>query len=264
MSKTRQETSTYEIFKSMMVGGLVGGGEVLANHPFWTMKTRSQNKEKFTLKLSILYRGLIPNAASMMPITAIQVGLNELIKHAYFNHEPMNDLQKTWCAFAAGAASAMVACPTEMIMTQQGKTKLGFIHTARWIVDQSSMRSLFNGMAATAMRDGVFTAAFIAGSPIMKSYIMPYCENDFISTIAAGTSAGLCAMVASQAVDTIKTAQQSAHPSQSIRIRDAFKKIRMNSGYFGLFQGGGWRGLRIMSAVTIMSTLKEKIEAKFT
>ncbi len=263
MSKTRQETSTYDIVKSMMAGAAAGAAEVLVNHPFWTMKTRSQNKEAFTIKPYILYRGLIPNTASMMPITAIQVGLNTFIKNAYFNNEPMNDLQKTGCAFAAGVASAIVTCPTEMIMTQQGKAKTGFSQTARSVVHQAGIKSLYKGMTATAMRDGVFTAAFIAGPPIFKPYIMPYCDNEFLATVASGMSAGLCAVVASQAVDTIKTAQQSVDPKQSMRIKDAIQHIRASSGYAGLFKGAGWRGLRIMSAVTMMSTLKEKIEAKF-
>lgn len=262
MSKTRQE-STNEIFKSLMVGSVAGAVEVIANHPFWTMKTRNQNKQAFTLKPTILYRGLIPNAASMMPISGIQVGLNEFLKQFYFKDEHMTDLQKTGCAFAAGAASALVACPTEMIMTQQGKTALGFIPTARWIVKQRSMKSLFCGLTATAMRDGVFTAAFIAGAPIMKSYFMQHTENNILSTIAAGMCSGMCALVLSQAADTIKTAQQSAHPKEPIGFKDAAKKIHVSSGYFGLFKGAGWRGLRIMSAVTLMSTLKEKIEARF-
>ena len=95
------------------------------------------------------------------------------------------------------------------------------------------------------------------------SFVKNRMINDFAAGLCAGITAGLCATVTSQAFDTIKTEQQSGEAKQRIGMVAASKKIISSSGMMGFFNGGLPRGARIISAVTIMSMINEKLTAKF-
>ena len=94
MSQSKEETSLQgkpktTVAQSLITGSVAGAVEVLVDHPLWTIKTRLQNGEPFSLKPSVLYTGILANAASMVPITAIKetsskpMGFREAGKHLY-------------------------------------------------------------------------------------------------------------------------------------------------------------------------------------
>jgi hypothetical protein len=246
----------------MLYGSVAGAAEVTANHPFWTMKTRMQRKLPFTLKPNILYRGIVPNAMSMMPITALQTTTFYLLKSVFFTDTSnMTTSQLFSCALMSGAITSAISCPTELLMTIQGEHG-SFYRSGQYLVKHCGWKSIYNGIAATAMRDGIFTAGYLAGSPIVKEYIQAYTTNEFAAGIGGGIVAGLCSTVASQTADTIKTEQQSTN-HQVIDIKAASRNIVSKSGIYGLFCGGLPRGIRVVSAVTIMSIVVESMKAKF-
>ena len=271
MSQSRRETPVQEtkqpkatVFQSVVTGSVAGAVEVLVDHPLWSIKTRLQCGDSFTLKPSVLYRGILPNAASMVPITAMQVGLNRCLQNVFFKDtKELSNAQRVTSAFVAGVGSAFVSCPTEIVMTYQGKAKCGFYPAYGHLVKQGGLSCLFTGLPATAMREGMFTAFFLAVTPILKANIQPYCSNDYVASLVAGMGAGVGATVASQGVDTIKTIQQAANVLQPVSFKDAVKKLYSTHGMYGFFKGGVPRGARVMSAVTIMGLVAEKMEAKF-
>lgn len=252
------------VAQSVITGSVAGAVEVLIDHPLWSIKTRLQRGDSFTLNPSLLYRGILPNAASMVPITAMQVGLNRCFQNTFFkDSKELSSSQRITSAFIAGIGSAFVSCPTEMVMTYQGKAGGSFYTAGGHLVKQGGRGCLFTGLSATAMREGMFTAFFLAGTPILKANIRPFCSNDSVASLVAGMGAGVGATIASQGVDTIKTIQQASNPLQSSSFKDAAKKLYSTHGVYGFFKGGIPRGTRVMSAVTIMGWVNEEMEAKF-
>jgi solute carrier family 25 citrate transporter 1 len=113
------------------------------------------------------------------------------------------------------------------------------------------------------MREGMFTACFLAVTPILKSNLQPYCANDYAASLLAGIGAGLGATIASHGSDTIKTIQQGAKPSQPVNLRAATQQIISTGGFAKFFKGAVPRGSRVVSAVTIMGLVNEKMEDMF-
>lgn len=249
--------------QSIGIGSLAGAAEVLVNHPLWTIKTRLQAEEPFSFNPRLFYRGIVPNALSLIPITATQVGLTQAMQTMRFNGlTDLSDTQKILSAFVGGVGAALIACPTEMVMTYQTRPKaaLSFYGAAQEITQTAGYRSLYRGLVATMMRDGIFSACLWAGMPMLKSKIVPYCQNDFYTSLAAGMGAGIMAAGISQGVDTLKTAQQSAALNQPQSLVGAVKNIHSKSGIYGFFRGSIPRGARVVSAVTIMGSVKENLE----
>lgn len=252
------------VAQSILIGSSAGGMEVLIDHPLWSIKTRMQRGDSFTFNPTLLYRGILPNAASMIPITAIQVSLNRCFQNIFFkNSDELSNSQRITSAFVAGIGSAFVSGPTEMVMTYQSKTGGSFYTAGKHLIFQAGWHCLFSGLPATMAREGMFTAFFLAVTPILKSKIQPYCSNSYAASLIAGTSAGIGATIASQGLDTIKTIQQVANPQQPISLRKATQQIYSTHGFYGFFKGGVPRGTRVMSAVTIMGWVNEKMEDKF-
>lgn len=256
-TQSPQKTKT-TILQSIVIGSVSGATEVLVDHPLWSIKTRLQQGEPFTLNPRLLYRGIIPNATSMIPITAMQVGLNQMIMNVFFkNSSELTVTQKVSCAFFAGMGSAFASCPTEMIMTHQGIRGGSFYSAGTYLMKQGGIANLYSGLFSTMMREGMFTAFYLAVTPIMKAQILNYCPNDYLASLAAGMSAGLGATVMSQSVDTIKTKQQT----DPISFVGAVQKIYSSQGIYGFFKGFVPRGTRVMSAVTIMGYVGEQMQS---
>ncbi len=157
---TRDEPAV-TIAQSIVIGSLAGAIEVFVDHPLWSIKTRFQRGEAFTLNPSLLYRGILPNAASMVPITALQVSLNQGFHNLFFNDTTgLSDCKRITSAFVAGVGSSVVRCPTEMVMAHQSHTGNTFFVAGQQLVKNVGWRCLFTGLPATAMREGMFTTFF--------------------------------------------------------------------------------------------------------
>ncbi len=252
------------LWESLFMGSVAGGAEVIVDHPLWVVKTRLQQNQPLSLDPRVLYRGIFPNAASMIPITAMQVGLNRLAQSVFYNNSnDLSNVQRIGSAFFAGVGSAFASCPTERVMTHQGKAGDSFYRSARYFMNVGGVTSLYSGLAATMLREGMFTAFFLAVTPMLKTEIKSYVANDYFASLIAGMTAGVGATIASHGVDTIKTIQQSADVAQPVGFVEATKKIYSNHGFKGFFKGAVPRGARVMSAVTIMGWVNEKLEAEF-
>ena len=247
------------VLQSVYSGSVSGAVEVLVNHPLWSIKTQMQSGESLTFNPKVLYRGLFLNTASMAPITAMQVGLNRCFQTLFFNDASV--LSETSCfisAFAAGVGSSFFCCPTEMIITNQKTHGTRFHTSAQRIMKQGGVASLYSGLLATMLREGLFTAFFLAVSPALKEKIKVNCPNDYAASLFAGMIAGVGATCLSQGVDTIKTVQQTSIDSSG--FWQTTKKIHSLQGVPGFFKGSIPRGARVISAVTLMGFINEKME----
>jgi hypothetical protein len=69
-----------------------------------------------------LYRGALINAGSMAPINAIQFGADRFISETLLaQNGRITDIGKIGVAASAGAISALIGCPAELVMIQQQK-----------------------------------------------------------------------------------------------------------------------------------------------
>lgn len=264
--RSTQQRQVYKptVFQSLISGSVAGCTEVMIDHPLWTIKTRKQRGEVFTLNPRILYRGVLANTVSMVPITAIQVGLNRLIQTTFYKNEmALSDAQRLTSAFAAGIGSAFVSCPTEMVMTYQGHTSDKFLRAAKSLVNQGGITYLFRGLSATMMREAMFTSFFLAVTPILKAKFTSFCKNDYSASLMASICAGVGATLASQGIDTLKTHQQSPTLAKPVGLSKAIHNLYSTQGVYGFFKGGLSRGARVISAVTIMTLVNDAIEETF-
>lgn len=190
---------------AVVVGAVSGATEVMVNHPLWVLKTRYQDPrvlraDKLTANPRVLYRGLLPNMLSMMPITSLQVGVNYSLNQ-WLNNQLVN-------ACTAGAVSASVSGPVEYLMSQQTAT-CGFAKTAQKVYQTNGLRGFGRGLAGTAVRDAAFSGGYLYGAKSLKDFYTQYMSPPK-ATLAGGVSAGLLAAAVSQPADTLKTMQQSS------------------------------------------------------
>jgi hypothetical protein len=242
-------------------GSTAACAELTVGHPLWTIKTRLQNNLRFTLNPRILYRGFAPSAASMMPITSTQMVLNHVFQSMLFASENNVSLQKIKLAgaFFGGAFAATFACPVEMVITRM-EVGQGFFPTTHALIKQGGFKRLYSGVVMTAMRDGCFGVGYMALPGVLEQAFSPYFEKNHASWLAK-IVAGVSSAVVSQAFDTVKTAQQSAE--NGMGLLEAIKKPYVKHGFFGYLKGGLPRGIRVASAVCIMSTVTKNMNTFF-
>lgn len=262
MSQEKRDSAVLEkakvtLSQSIMIGSAAGAVEVVVDHPLWVIKNRMQQGRSFTLNPAIVYRGILPNMASMVPITALQVGLDAGMQKIVFKEVTLSDTHRIATSFVAGIGSSLVSCPTEMIMMQQGKASSNFYTATHYLYSQGGLRRIYQGLLATSLREGGFTTFFLAGAPILKTKIIPYVHNEAMATLVSGVGAGIGATAVSQAFDTVKTVQQSV--DILLKATQAAAQIYSSSGVYGFFKGCIPRGTRVVSALTIMGAVNESL-----
>ena len=227
------------VFQSFIIGSVAGATEVLVNHPLWTIKIRIQCGDRFTLNPRILYRSVFYSAASFVPSAALQVGLNRFFQKIIFDDaKALSKKQQIFTAFSAGTASALVRCPTELIMTQQRITNKSFLFTAKHLIKNRGLSTLYLGFPAIVIRSGTFATAFLAARPILKSELMGYGIKEPVASLSSGLIAGTGSALLTQIFDTINAYQQSNAHHQSFNMLEAGKNICAQKGFLPLFKGG--------------------------
>jgi len=248
--------STITLTQSIVTGSIAGAAGVPLDHFFWAIQLRLQSGASFTLNPFILSRGLLTNAATVIPITAYQVGCNQYIKNTFFNTPELSNTQKIITTFFAGASSAVFCSPAELIMIHQAHSGYNFNRTCQYLISQAGYKCLANGLTATAAREGFFTFCFLGITPRLKKSIHPYCTNDYTAYLGSGFVSGIGASVLSQGIDTTKNIQQL----ELVSFKAAMKKIKKEQGIRGFWNGCIPRTIRITTGLTIMAWANEKME----
>lgn len=260
MASEKKEPNLFRhILKAGLLGSFYGGTEVLVNHPLWSLKTLKQSGRNLTLNPRILYIGLPANAASMIPGTAIQVSIFESVKHQFFKQRAMDSKEGFSLAFLAGAVSALVTGPTELLMTRQSLLNASFLRASTVLYRDWGLKGFYPGFTGQAIRDGFYAAFFLAATPKIQTTIKPWISDNKQNMLASGICSGLLAFFFSQPADTIKTLQQSGLSNGGF-ARTAMDIYRQN-GCPGFFTGGSWRALRVTSGVTLISSLKNRFDS---
>jgi len=262
MTKSTTDEHRSTVAQSVIIGSGAGAFEVGVNHPLWTIKKDLQCGKPINLAPSNLYCGIWGNAASMIPITAIQVAANRFFQNVFYKNvsEP-NYTQRLFLAFMAGAASSLASCPAEMVMIHQSKLKAGFIATGGQLYAQGGLSRVYTALTTTSLREALFTGSYLGLAPMLKEKMKPHCDNEVVVSLGAGIAAGVAATVTSQGVDTVKTIQQASDtPLSAIK---AGQSLYAKDGWMGFFKGGLARGTRVVSAIVIISTVTDRMDRFF-
>lgn len=201
------------------------------------------------------YRGCKANVAGMAPITAIQVAGteqgNKVVKE-WQNGAALSDTQKLCVAATAGAASGIVATPSESIPVNMQKPE-NKGKTTMQVAKGLGIRGIMRGCGPTTGRDGIFTAGYMSMNAICVEKAKKIVGDNYIAPVAGGIAAGVMTAIATQPLAVVKTNMQ-ADPDKK-HYHTAFSTVRSvwrANSIKGVYSGLLPRGARIMVAIPVL------------
>lgn len=104
----------------------------------------------------------------MAPITACQFGSNfayNTLHHMTTGRESMTHTERLATAFAAGATSAALANPTELVVIKQQQTGRAMATEVWDVVQRLGLRGMGVGAYATMAREGIYGTCWMEVRP---------------------------------------------------------------------------------------------------
>ena len=103
------------------------------------------------------------------------------------DHE-LSEWQRLWTSFVAGVCSGVVLCPFESIaQTQLTTESSSLIGTAKLIHHNHGVFGFFRGTGSMMLREGSWSAMYIALAPILRQRFKEAGYNDLSANLAAVT-----------------------------------------------------------------------------
>src|SRR5581483_6510281 len=184
MEQNKEIISYKDIAKNILVGSCTGVAEVIVNQPLIYFKNMLQQGKRISLNPKIAYRGLGVGVACMAPTTAVQFGVEKGLQNIFPGAET---IPTTLRSVSAGAFSALVSSPTELIVLHQQNSGMHSWKTIRTLVGQEGICVLSRGMLAKSLRDSVFCTGLLSLYPMLEQKISAdVVNNKPIATITAG------------------------------------------------------------------------------
>jgi hypothetical protein len=245
--------------------GMVGGvTETCLLMPVLTAKFCLQEGRPLPTNIGGWYRGVGVQAGNVAPVTAVQVFLNGVIEKYVFgatDTQPLSNTMKIVGSTMAGAGSAVLYSPVDLVNIQQQKLVKSPIDTAKYIMGNHGFFSLWRGVSAMAVREGIYTAGYLGLAPVLSSYFstMPGREDKYLqNAIGACAIAGVTASLVTHPVDTAKTNVQAdlAGKTFSSAIQ-AMPKLYAEGGIPAFYRGGLARCIRTVGAFIVVSSMRE-------
>lgn len=182
-----------------MIGGTV---ETMVLMPIITYKFCKQEGRPYP-RFPGMYRGIAVQAGSVAPLTAIQMVFNGVFENAIRAMKSptsgsggnLSDAQVIACGLGAGAASAVLYGPVDLIMIHQQKQKLNPLQTVRYLQQTFGMTSIFRGLPPTALREALYTSGYLGLVPVFTRRIMQM-EGRLSSLCSSSLCSSYCVMVA--------------------------------------------------------------------
>jgi hypothetical protein len=232
------------------------------------------------LNPTVVYRGVLVNAGSIGPISAIQYAANGVLstisKKTLGEENASAPIPTLMTAATTGALSAAVVAPAELVMISQQRSGDSVWQVLKQIGNVHGVKGYFRGLTATATREAGWTFGFLGLAPVIKNALREdskfFNANEGAATMASSVVAGQAAALLTQPADTIKTLLQAdrgiTHPQQFNTSSEAIKHLYNKSS----IEGGGiksfWRGIiprstRCIMAVYILSESQQKLSSLF-
>ncbi|MBP6952566.1 MAG: hypothetical protein KBC28_10330 [Alphaproteobacteria bacterium] len=271
LGKPKHIRSEISFSQGVISGCTAGVLDVVINHPLWAIKIMMQNGESLSFKPQSLYRGLVSNTLTMIPLTASRVAISSFLQKKSHNaHEDDSPTKMILSSFVGGMFPSLFGGPTELLRNLEHKNKMTFRETYRNYIDKKGYIRLFRGTPGVAIRDGIYTTSFSALTPLIRNYFEK--ERGIGADIAplfAGVTSGLIAAVASHPFDTIKVIQQARSMEQDLSMLKTIKLCYETEGNSWInttkriFRGMVPRGIRTISGVVVISNTTSYLNSFF-
>jgi len=255
-------------FESLLVGAIGGTIETSIQMPLITWKICVQEGRSFPKNIREWYRGVFINASSLSPITALQCYANSIFQNMVLIGDPtrsLNDAEQMACSAAAGAVSALIYGPVDLLVIQQQKLKESLSHTFEKIRKDYGFLRVYRGFFATIGRESIYTMGYLGIAPVVngrlskssfnKSY---FGHHPVTCSVVSAMCGGTIAALLTHPIDTAKTCVQSdlvkdKYPTAIYTIKHLYEK----GGISVLFKGVVPRTLRLCGACFVISQVRE-------
>lgn len=245
------------------VGMTIGVIEVLILQPLNYCKNMIQQGQPLTMNPAKLYRGVGANAVNMGGCTMIQFAVGGSAKKwvAGGKNRPLSVAEEMSCGLAAGMVSSLWGSPLELVMIQQQRKGLNTIETLKSI---ATPPVALRGILGCAIREALWTCGYLSIPPIVRNQLMTRYPDTFNTSekarIPAALLGGLFACYLTHPFDTVKTCMQGDIERKTYgTFTHTAKAVYAESSIPGFYRGATFRYGRMVCAVFIMDTLKEKI-----
>eukprot|EP00882_Tetradesmus_deserticola_P007163 GHRQ01007542.1.p1 GENE.GHRQ01007542.1~~GHRQ01007542.1.p1 ORF type:complete len:215 (+),score=82.21 GHRQ01007542.1:771-1415(+) len=178
--------------------------------------------------------------------------------------QQLSSADRFGCAAAAGAVSALVASPTELIIIQQQKKSTRLLQEVKHFAASYPAHSAYRGLWPCVGRETLYAAGYLGLCPILYDKLKDsqhFKDSPASAMAIAGVVGGVFAASASHPFDTIKTRMQAAMYSKP-------EYLTWTSTAATIYKEGGvlnfWRGLlprmtRIIAATFILINVRSTV-----
>lgn len=263
-SKEQAPRMALSPMENLGVGALGGALEVSIQMPILTFKFCVQEGRALPTSAAGWYRGVGVQAGTVAPITAIQMMVNGFLGKVALRGDvrELTDQEKIVTAFGAGAISALVYSPVDLVTIQQQKLAKNPLATLKHLVNNHGVSSLLRGFSACAVRESIYTAGYLGLAPVATSALCEkvafFQDKPFAAGFTGACFAGTLAALLTHPADTAKTCVQSdMMGTQWASARAVVPKLIAEGGIGSLYKGGLARTVRLCGAFFICMTLRE-------
>ena len=179
-------TTTLTPIENLSVGAVGGALETCLQMPILTYKFCVQEGRALPQSVGGWYRGVTVQAGTVAPITAIQFMANGIIQNAITTFKTkstgavtspsLSGGEQIFAAATAGAISAVVYSPVDLITIQQQKLQLNPINTLKHIYQNYGLtHGLYRGFGMCVGREAIYTAGYLGLAPVITDqFVLPY------------------------------------------------------------------------------------------
>lgn len=238
--------------------------QVLLLQPFNYAKNMKQQKKPISLNPVTMYRGVGANCVNMGSCTMLQFVVGGKLKNLALagQERDLSVGEEMACGIGAGAFSALVGAPLELIMIQQQRKGGNAITRVQNILERPS--NIGRGFLGCSIREALWTCGYLSIPPVVRRTLMTTYPETFDTNdkarVPAALLGGLFACYLTHPVDTIKTCMQGdIERSTYGSFLETGKILYGESGVRAFFRGATFRYGRMVCAVFIMDLLRENI-----
>ena len=216
------------------------------------------------IKVSRLFRGLLPELCGMFPTRSVMYSSNELAKRVLLgnttNGTTMNEETTSVIALAgafSGVAEACATTPFQLVKVRlQAKEHLGkytnSFDCVQKVLREEGIMAFSNGLSATMGRNGVFNCVYFTVMYKIKQYSPTPQDSKVKATLhslVTGFIGGVMATMCNAPFDVVKSRIQAQCPNtQSLEYTStiqALAKIGKTEGISALYKGFTPKALRM-------------------
>lgn len=278
--------------ENLLVGVVGGVVEVSALMPIITARFCLQQGRPLPRSFTGLYRGWFVQASNVAPIVAAQMWLNGVLEKGILSassRTEISDGERISASAVAGALSAFLYSPVDLVCIHQQKLKKSLPQTVQHLRKQHGARLFLRGTTVTAGREAICVAGYLALAPLITQRL----EHQLIlggtrtgrvtvagedqhavrneenagptlkNRVCGSCASGVAAVLLTHPLDTAKTVYQADAGGEKYRSSfSALRSLYAKGGWKSLFRGVWPRAVRVSGTFFVLTSLTEKAVRK--